>query len=202
MTDISEKSRWQESIYQIKRGDVVSGGKNGIANIQASQLADRTRYLKENMDSIRDGRESTFYISENDPDGTIAGIAGTEFEKMFRVAIPDGEGVTVAFNWYKNDEGVALFINSEPSQRYVESIGKLINKKQSDTAIDMVDQLGRKSLVTNDDGSVETYAFSTKFSLIKGSNDGWVYRTIDGDGNTVHGLDEQGRLHGFLLTIP
>ena len=199
MTDISEKARWQESIYQIKRGDEVSGGRNGIANIQASQLADRTRFLKENLDSIRDGKESTFYISDNDPDGTIAGIAGTESGKMFRVAIPDGEGVTVAFNWYKNNNGVALFINSEPSQRYVESIGELINKKQSDTAIDMVDQLGRKSLATNDDGSVETHTFSTKYQLIVGGNDGWVHRTVDSEGNTVSGLDYLGRTHGFFV---
>lgn len=46
MTKIDEKAVWPSEIYQIRRGDTVSGGKDGVANIQAGQLADRTAYLK------------------------------------------------------------------------------------------------------------------------------------------------------------
>lgn len=122
MTKITEHSSWKDSIYQIKRGDTVSGGNNGIANIQASQLASRTQYLKEAVESIRDGNESTFYPSENDPDGTKAGLAGTIDGKLFRVAIPDNAGLTVAFIYYKNAAGVAEFVTSQPNQRYTEEI--------------------------------------------------------------------------------
>lgn len=63
---------------------------------------------------------NTYYITPEDPDGTIAGIAGTPVGEMFRVAIPDAAGGTVAFNYYLNNEGVAEFINSEPNKRYVD----------------------------------------------------------------------------------
>lgn len=199
MTKITEKTRWEDDVYQIKRNDKVSGGRDGIANIQAGQLANRTRYLKESIDSLRDGKESTFYTTDGDPDGTIAGLAGTENGKMFRVAIPDGEGITVAFNWYKNSDGIAEFINSEPSQRYVESITQLINKKSSDSAIIMNDRIGRKALITNEDGSIEAHTLSTEFMLISGGDDGWLHKIVNKDNEVLYGMDELGRTHGFFV---
>ncbi|MBZ6678992.1 SGNH/GDSL hydrolase family protein, partial [Klebsiella pneumoniae] len=52
MTKIDEKAVWPSEIYQIRRGDTVSGGKDGVANIQAGQLADRTAYLKKSLESF------------------------------------------------------------------------------------------------------------------------------------------------------
>lgn len=52
MTKIDEKAVWPSEIYQIRRGDKVSGGKDGVANIQAGQLADRTAYLKKSLESF------------------------------------------------------------------------------------------------------------------------------------------------------
>ncbi|MGX1961107.1 flagellar biosynthesis protein, partial [Serratia proteamaculans] len=68
-------------------------------------------------------------VTPEDPDGTIAGIAGTEDGKMFRVAIPDADGVTVAFNYYRNKGGVAEFINSEPSKRYVDEVNNNLTSR-------------------------------------------------------------------------
>ncbi|GEM_PF-1703192 len=51
MTSISEKAGWDD-IYQIKRSDRVEGGRNGVANAQAEQLAGRTLYLKQQFESF------------------------------------------------------------------------------------------------------------------------------------------------------
>jgi hypothetical protein len=40
------------SVYLIKPGDDVEGGENGISNIQAKQLVERTAYLKEKLEAI------------------------------------------------------------------------------------------------------------------------------------------------------
>ncbi|WP_099062412.1 prophage tail fiber N-terminal domain-containing protein [Serratia sp. BW106] len=150
-----------------------------------------------NAQNIADA--NTYYITLEDPDGTIAGLAGTDNGQMFRVAIPDGDGVTVAFNWYRNNANAAEFVNSEPSRRYIESINKLINKNPSDSAINMNDSVGRKALITNEDGSIDVHTLSTEYSLIKGGDDGWLHKTIDKAGNVLYGMDAQGRTHGFFV---
>ena len=86
MGNISEMPSWQDKIYQIERRDRVLGGRGGIANKQAEQLASRTQYLKSRLESIGESKEYTFNISEDDPDGTISGIAGTSSGQTFRVA--------------------------------------------------------------------------------------------------------------------
>jgi hypothetical protein len=54
-----------------------------------------------------------------DPDGTITSLAGTAEGGGGRVAIPDADGVTVPFNYYRNKGGIAELINSEPNKIYV-----------------------------------------------------------------------------------
>ncbi|TQI82575.1 GDSL-like lipase/acylhydrolase family protein [Serratia marcescens] len=90
----------------------------------ADDAAERAETAAENAQNIADA--NTYYTSSTDPDGTIAGIAGTPDGKLFRVAIPDGGGVTVIFNYYKNAGGVAEFINSEASERFVTSVSRRV----------------------------------------------------------------------------
>lgn len=109
MGNISEMPSWQDKIYQIERRDRVLGGRGGIANKQAEQLASRTQYLKSRLESIGESKEYTFNISEDDPDGTISGIAGTSSGQTFRVA--QGMNSDDLFIYYLNNSGVALPIS-------------------------------------------------------------------------------------------
>ncbi len=45
MANLTESSTWEDNIYQLAITDPVMGGEDGISNIQASQLANRTQYL-------------------------------------------------------------------------------------------------------------------------------------------------------------
>ncbi|HDZ2174482.1 TPA: spore coat protein CotH, partial [Klebsiella pneumoniae] len=75
MLRINEESKWEDEVPLLTRADKVEGGILGASNQQAIILANRTRKLKDDFDSAIDYREYTFYITPDDPDGTIAGIA-------------------------------------------------------------------------------------------------------------------------------
>lgn len=52
MANLAESGQWENGIYQIEEADVVRGGdpqSGGVANRQAQQLANRTKYLYDNF---------------------------------------------------------------------------------------------------------------------------------------------------------
>ena len=49
MANVNEDSVWTPGIYQIEETDPVQGGAGGVSNLQAIQLAARTRYLKDQL---------------------------------------------------------------------------------------------------------------------------------------------------------
>lgn len=52
MSDLAEKAQWEDGIYQLETSDPVMGGPDGIDNLQAKQLANRTSWLKRAVDSL------------------------------------------------------------------------------------------------------------------------------------------------------
>jgi microcystin-dependent protein len=50
MTNLTETATYEAGIYQLETTDPVVGGPNGIDNLQAKQLANRTKYLKAQVD--------------------------------------------------------------------------------------------------------------------------------------------------------
>ncbi|MBW5804096.1 hypothetical protein FOZ70_04960 [Burkholderia sp. COPS] len=51
MANLAENSKWEEGIYQLETSDPVVGGPDGIDNVQPRQLANRTRYLKDQQEA-------------------------------------------------------------------------------------------------------------------------------------------------------
>lgn len=64
MADLPESEVWEEGIYQIEKIDPVLGGEDGISNRQAKQLANRTRYLKKQVQ--QQGEEAEDYFLRKD----------------------------------------------------------------------------------------------------------------------------------------
>lgn len=52
MRKIEETSRWEEDIMEVEQTDKILGGPGGSANISVEQLANRTRKLKEEIESL------------------------------------------------------------------------------------------------------------------------------------------------------
>ncbi|HID2663097.1 sialate O-acetylesterase [Klebsiella pneumoniae] len=162
MTKISETSRWEDDIYQVKRGDKVEGGAAGVANIQARQLAARTRWLKGQLESAQDYREYTFYKSESDPDGTITGLANTPSRKIFRVT--QGLNDDLAFIYYLNDNGTAVPVASLPSATGVVNVF-------------------HSAVYASQSPALSGYHSSE-------SNDGYLFAVADRQGRAIELLDE------------
>lgn len=76
MANVTEAATYESGVYQIETTDPVLGGANGIANIQAKQLANRTAYLKLRADQV-DAAASGFVTLDARLDEMSADIAGT-----------------------------------------------------------------------------------------------------------------------------
>ncbi|VTP62205.1 Uncharacterised protein [Serratia rubidaea] len=70
---------------------------------------------------------NTYYITPDDPDGTIAGLAGTPFGKSFRVGQGEGKG----FKYYMNLNGTALEFASAAGASDVENAIDFASKSLS-----------------------------------------------------------------------
>jgi phage tail P2-like protein len=122
MSAINEQTKWEDEVYLLAREDRVEGGIYGPSNKQARQLANRTRYLKTAVESLQDYRDYTFFMTPDDPDGTVAGLAGTPEGKLFRVVVPDSEGQLLAFIYYQKRNGQANRLNALASQQAITSL--------------------------------------------------------------------------------
>lgn len=56
MANLEELNQYDAGVYQIETTDPVLGGPSGIANQQAKQLANRTKYLKDRVDKLEGGQ--------------------------------------------------------------------------------------------------------------------------------------------------
>lgn len=68
MGKITEQQQWEDDVYLIEKQDKVLGGELGVINVQAKQLANRTKYLKGQVDTIN--RDRTGYATKASPEFT------------------------------------------------------------------------------------------------------------------------------------
>ncbi|MEM5463766.1 hypothetical protein V5052_08825 [Klebsiella variicola] len=149
MATINETKKWEDDVYQVSRGDKVQGGRGGIANLQAGQLANRTSWLKAKIDSFNDALELTFYKTDSDPDGTIAGMSATTGDDVFRVA--QGPESSTSFVYYLNDDGRAVAIADMPGTASVKGLAPL----RENTEYSYTDQYD--DVTTDSEGNILRY---------------------------------------------
>lgn len=61
MANLQEKPVWETGIYQLETTDPVLGGPDGVDNLQAKQLANRTTFLKKQIDDVVAGALTAGY---------------------------------------------------------------------------------------------------------------------------------------------
>lgn len=66
MANVTETPSYDAGIYQIETTDPVLGGPNGIANAQAKGLANRTAFLKQQIDQLNSGQLTPTWIASQD----------------------------------------------------------------------------------------------------------------------------------------
>lgn len=66
MANVTETPSYDAGIYQIETTDPVLGGPNGIANVQAKGLANRTAFLKQQIDRLNSGQLTPAWIASQD----------------------------------------------------------------------------------------------------------------------------------------
>lgn len=172
---------------------------------KASQAAD-------NAQNIADA--NTYYITPEDPDGTIAGLAATHEGKSFRV----GLGLEGGFKYYINNNGVALqvaYITGKESfdelMLMIIDITSRTNQIQTtdDALFDFVTANGVRpfmlreedgaavfdmiaKLVTGDDG----LKFGNSF-IDNDAPDGWVWLHHSANGAIIAGARDDGTTVGL-----
>ncbi|MCD5719487.1 putative prophage endo-N-neuraminidase [Klebsiella pneumoniae] len=63
MAIINETPQWEENINLIARADKVEGGRDGVANAPTRQLANRTAFLKDETEKLKDADEKNVKIA-------------------------------------------------------------------------------------------------------------------------------------------
>ncbi|OUG84671.1 SGNH/GDSL hydrolase family protein [Klebsiella pneumoniae] len=119
MTDISEESKWVETVPLITRGDKVSGGLNGVANKQALAIASRTRWLKDQIDGIQSGEMP--YSSEVQAQEAIN---SGRLKEGYLIAIRSSGSKNWVDEYRVVSGGLQKTGKSLPALEYIESITK------------------------------------------------------------------------------
>lgn len=117
MTNLIEIERWEDGIYQLETSDAVVGGPDGIDNLQAKQLANRTRYLKRAIEA----RQSDFdaHVAAVDPHPQYATHADLA-EKVAALVAQSPEALDTLSELAKalgNDPNFATTITTELATR-------------------------------------------------------------------------------------
>jgi hypothetical protein len=73
MANLAETSTWESGIYQIETTDPVVGGADGISNVQAKQLGNRTKYLYDAVDELQTLADGIDEEAQNALAGAVAG---------------------------------------------------------------------------------------------------------------------------------
>jgi hypothetical protein len=99
MANVPEQSQWESGIYQFEETDPVQGGPDGIDNLPNKQLANRTRYLRDWLDSLQasvdavgaEGQNALWIAVENN--ASMVGLLEQELQRQKFVRHQEGEFV-------------------------------------------------------------------------------------------------------------
>jgi len=96
MANLNEQDQWEDGVYQIETTDPVVGGPDGISNVQAKQLANRTRFLRERLSEAQASLDAVGIEGQNALWGGVevalaeAGLLARELERNQSVRHQEG----------------------------------------------------------------------------------------------------------------
>ncbi|EII2806784.1 tail fiber protein [Salmonella enterica subsp. enterica serovar Java] len=87
MGKLTEITQWEEDIYQLETSDPVVGGPDGVSNKPQKQLANRTQWLKQQLESTNNAL-AEHAKSRNHPD---ASLTAKGFVQLYSGVMSDSE---------------------------------------------------------------------------------------------------------------
>lgn len=179
MSELSEQAKWEKTIYQIQRGDDVSGGRDGVANIQARQLANRTALLKNDVDKLNTSVMSDAKIYDNESEAQQAINDGMEKRQFFTVT---SQITNYWVEQYENVNGIAVKTGKKiVTSAFVEAVELLaagtdkrtrglLTLPRSKYPFDIVSRQGYRlfAIKGNGDKSLPGNSFADYLNVLKG----------------------------------
>ena len=109
MSNLPETPSWESGIHQLEEAERAKAGPGGVLNVQATQLANRTLYLKEAVDDL----SGAVYSGSDIYETKEAGLLKTSEGEYFKVPV---SGISdISYILYQNKSGVAVEILREKS---------------------------------------------------------------------------------------
>jgi hypothetical protein len=99
MANVPESPTWEAGIYQFETTDPVQGGPDGIDNLPNKQLANRTAYLKQNLEALQQSVDAVGVEGQNalwiavEQAISFAGLLEQELHRQQTVRHQEGEFV-------------------------------------------------------------------------------------------------------------
>lgn len=87
MANLAETSTWEEGIYQLEKTDKAMGGADGVLNKPLRQLANRTNYLKERQEELKESVEN---LGDASPE-TVQAVAAAASRALLGVRMAELE---------------------------------------------------------------------------------------------------------------
>lgn len=131
MANLPETPVWETGIYQLEETDPVQGGPNGIDNQQGKQLANRTAWLKSQVETLGTGKQPldatlTALAALNGVADRIAYFTGpdtvalTPLTAFIRTLLDDGDASAArstlgAISQTQLDAAISALVNSSPA---------------------------------------------------------------------------------------
>lgn len=118
MAHLTESATWEDGVYQLETSDPVQGGPDGIDNLQAKQLANRTSFLKQeintNLEKIIGSKPVELAVDLILIPTLNQYPKLSAFEALFE--LPNNDVIYTVKSFYKNVEGDCVITFSNNTQ--------------------------------------------------------------------------------------
>lgn len=183
MSNLPESPAWESGIHQLEETDRAKAGPGGVLNIQATQLANRTQYLRSELDAYNGLLKSGEIPFSSEDDAQLAISAGKISEGGFFSIRSEDPDIWV--EEYRNVSGIVI-----PTGKSLPSLLYLINQLKAivdigasmqlegfpDVAWAWLDKVGKSTVETLSDGTTNLAALllGDKIEFVTDDNSGII----------------------------
>lgn len=130
MANITEVSRWENVIRQIENGEAATGGADGLANVQAKQLANRTNWLKANYLPLAGGVlwDGHVFVRQKTNNGRLVLRGGTDSGGVIELMGGEDETLTGAEEVIRGANILRAENGTNKSAIYIFPDGRIIHQ--------------------------------------------------------------------------